>query len=103
MYSNLDFVDFVQWGGLNTLLNTLLCHSVLPPNPLLSELKDAGFDIKERGHIEVKGKGLMTTYFLLGNLLMSEDCIMGKAAGQTCLYREDLHDQTKKGKNKCDG
>ncbi|CAK6981278.1 guanylate cyclase soluble subunit beta-2, partial [Scomber scombrus] len=70
-------------------------HIHLSPSTY-SELKDAGFDIKERGHIEVKGKGLMTTYFLLGNLLMSEDCIMGKAVGQTCLYREDLHDQTKK-------
>lgn len=73
-----------------------LCVS--PPNPLFSELKDAGFDIQERGHIEVKGKGQMTTYFLLGNLLMSEDCIMGKEVGQTCLYREDLHGQSKKGK-----
>lgn len=72
-------------------------------NPLLSELKDAGFDIQERGHIEVKGKGLMTTYFLLGNLLLSEDCIMGREGAQTCLYREDLHGQSKKGKNICDG
>ncbi|KAM9836046.1 LOW QUALITY PROTEIN: guanylate cyclase soluble subunit beta-2-like [Aulostomus maculatus] len=59
-----------------------------------SELKDAGFEIQERGQIEVKGKGQMTTYFLLGNLLMSEDCIMGKEVGQSCLYREELHSQS---------
>uniref|UniRef100_A0A7N8YC85 Guanylate cyclase 1, soluble, beta 2 n=1 Tax=Mastacembelus armatus TaxID=205130 RepID=A0A7N8YC85_9TELE len=32
---------------------------------LIPELKDAGFDIQERGQIEVKGKGQMITYFLL--------------------------------------
>ncbi|XP_034061385.1 guanylate cyclase soluble subunit beta-2 [Gymnodraco acuticeps] len=55
-----------------------------------SILKDAGFNIQERGHIEVKGKGLMTTYFLLGNPLVSEECIMGREVGETCLYGEDL-------------
>ncbi|KAK5875356.1 hypothetical protein CesoFtcFv8_027840 [Champsocephalus esox] len=55
-----------------------------------SILKDAGFNIQERGHIEVKGKGLMTTYFLLGNPLVSEECIMGREVGGTCLYGEDL-------------
>ncbi|XP_029137108.2 guanylate cyclase soluble subunit beta-2 [Labrus bergylta] len=54
-----------------------------------SELQDAGFDIKERGHIEIKGKGKMTTYFLLGNLLMSEESIMGREGGGTCLYPEE--------------
>ncbi|XP_035533921.1 guanylate cyclase soluble subunit beta-2-like [Morone saxatilis] len=55
-----------------------------------SELKDAGFNIQERGQIEVKGKGQMTTYFLLGNMLVSEDSIMGRKVGGTGLYREDL-------------
>ncbi|CAJ1087129.1 LOW QUALITY PROTEIN: guanylate cyclase soluble subunit beta-2-like [Xyrichtys novacula] len=54
------------------------------------ELKDAGFDLKERGQIEVKGKGQMTTFFLMGNLTMAEESIMGKADG-VCLYREELH------------
>ncbi|KAM7365499.1 hypothetical protein PAMP_016419 [Pampus punctatissimus] len=61
-----------------------------------SELKNAEFDIQERGNIEVKGKGQMTTYFLQGNLFMSEDCIMGKETGQMCLYRDDVHGQNKK-------
>ncbi|KAG7502371.1 guanylate cyclase soluble subunit beta-2-like [Solea senegalensis] len=60
-------------------------------NSTYSELKDAGFNIQERGEIEVKGKGQMATYFLLGNLLVSEDWIMGKENGQTCIYEEDTH------------
>lgn len=67
-------------------------------HPLFSELKDGGFNIQKRGHIEVKGKGQMTTYFLLGNLLVSEDSIMGREDGGKCLYRKDLHGQSKKGK-----
>uniref|UniRef100_A0A3B5AFX0 guanylate cyclase n=1 Tax=Stegastes partitus TaxID=144197 RepID=A0A3B5AFX0_9TELE len=59
-----------------------------------SELKDAGFNIEERGQIEVKGKGQMTTYFLFGNLLLSEDSIMGREAGGSSLYREELCGQT---------
>ncbi|XP_008323106.1 guanylate cyclase soluble subunit beta-2 [Cynoglossus semilaevis] len=58
-----------------------------------SELKDAGFNIQERGQIKVKGKGQMTTYFLLENLLLSEDSIMGKDCGHACIYEEDMHDQ----------
>ncbi|XP_056286741.1 guanylate cyclase soluble subunit beta-2 [Pseudoliparis swirei] len=57
-------------------------------------LKDAGFSIQERGQIEVKGKGLMTTYFLMGNLLLSEDGIMGREVGGASLYREDLCGQS---------
>ncbi|XP_041821748.1 guanylate cyclase soluble subunit beta-2 [Chelmon rostratus] len=64
-----------------------------------SELKDGGFNIQKRGHIEVKGKGQMTTYFLLGNLLVSEDSIMGREDGGKCLYRKDLHGQSKKEPN----
>lgn len=67
-------------------------------HPLSSELKDAGFNIQKRGQIEVKGKGQMTTYFLLGNLLVSEDSIMGREVGGTCLYKDDLHGKRKKGK-----
>uniref|UniRef100_A0A4W6EUZ5 guanylate cyclase n=1 Tax=Lates calcarifer TaxID=8187 RepID=A0A4W6EUZ5_LATCA len=59
-------------------------------------LKDAGFNIQQRGQIEVKGKGQMTTYFLLGNLLVSEDSIMGREGGKTCIYSEELQGQSKK-------
>ncbi|KAK5847956.1 hypothetical protein PBY51_017044 [Eleginops maclovinus] len=59
-----------------------------------SALKDAGFTIQERGQIEVKGKGLMTTYFLLGNPSVSEERIMGTEVGGTCLYGEDLQLQS---------
>ncbi|XP_070711441.1 guanylate cyclase soluble subunit beta-2 [Pempheris klunzingeri] len=62
-------------------------------NSTYEYLKDAGFNIQERGQIEVKGKGQMTTYFLLGNPLVSEDGIMGREVG-TCLYREDPHGQS---------
>ncbi|XP_066478634.1 LOW QUALITY PROTEIN: guanylate cyclase soluble subunit beta-2-like [Tiliqua scincoides] len=37
------------------------------------------FDIVERGEIEVKGKGKMTTYFLRQNLCATENEIMGQA------------------------
>ncbi|XP_069031344.1 guanylate cyclase soluble subunit beta-2 isoform X2 [Embiotoca jacksoni] len=61
------------------------------------ELKDSGFNIQERGQIEVKGKGQMTTYFLFGNLLLSEDGIMGRERGVSCLYGEGFHGQRQKG------
>ncbi|KAK2856698.1 hypothetical protein Q5P01_005433 [Channa striata] len=60
------------------------------------ELKDAGFNIQERGQIEVKGKGLMTTYLLFGNPLLSEDSIMGREDEGTFLYKEDLNGQSRK-------
>ncbi|XP_026219406.1 guanylate cyclase soluble subunit beta-2 [Anabas testudineus] len=60
------------------------------------ELKDAEFNIQERGQIEVKGKGLMTTYFLLENQLLSDDSIMGREDGGICLYKERLHGQSRK-------
>ncbi|VFV25474.1 guanylate cyclase soluble subunit [Lynx pardinus] len=41
-------------------------------------LENEGFEIVERGEIEVKGKGKMTTYFLIRNLHASEDEIMGR-------------------------
>ncbi|XP_019506374.1 PREDICTED: guanylate cyclase soluble subunit beta-2-like [Hipposideros armiger] len=41
-------------------------------------LENQGFEIIERGEIEVKGKGKMTTYFLIQNLNASEDEIMGR-------------------------
>ncbi|XP_058526800.1 guanylate cyclase soluble subunit beta-2-like isoform X2 [Ochotona princeps] len=40
-------------------------------------LENQGFEIIERGEIEVKGKGKMTTYFLLQNLNATEEEIMG--------------------------
>uniref|UniRef100_A0A8C6QL08 guanylate cyclase n=1 Tax=Nannospalax galili TaxID=1026970 RepID=A0A8C6QL08_NANGA len=42
-------------------------------------LENQGFEIVERGEIEVKGKGKMTTYFLIQNLNATEDEIMGRA------------------------
>uniref|UniRef100_A0A0G2K4T2 guanylate cyclase n=5 Tax=Rattus norvegicus TaxID=10116 RepID=A0A0G2K4T2_RAT len=41
-------------------------------------LKNKGFEIVRRGEIEVKGKGKMTTYFLIQNLNATEDEIMGR-------------------------
>ncbi|XP_042152725.1 guanylate cyclase soluble subunit beta-2 [Oncorhynchus tshawytscha] len=54
-----------------------------------SALEDKGFDILERGEIQVKGKGLMTTYFLLQNLCVSEDTIMARGTGKPCVYRDN--------------
>ncbi|XP_031414700.1 guanylate cyclase soluble subunit beta-2 [Clupea harengus] len=51
-------------------------------------LEGKGFDISERGEIEVKGKGLMTTYFLLKNLHASEEQIMGRDPEPEELYRD---------------
>ena len=45
---------------------------------LCRALENEGFEIVERGEIEVKGKGKMTTYFLIRNLHASEDEIMGR-------------------------
>ncbi|KAM3875219.1 LOW QUALITY PROTEIN: guanylate cyclase soluble subunit beta-2-like [Diretmus argenteus] len=42
-------------------------------------LKDKAFLIQERGEIEVKGKGRMTTYFLERNLGVSEQKILGSS------------------------
>uniref|UniRef100_A0A8W4FH93 guanylate cyclase n=2 Tax=Sus scrofa TaxID=9823 RepID=A0A8W4FH93_PIG len=41
-------------------------------------LENQGFEITERGEIEVKGKGKMTTYFLIRNVNASEDELMGR-------------------------
>uniref|UniRef100_A0A8C5XXI8 guanylate cyclase n=1 Tax=Microcebus murinus TaxID=30608 RepID=A0A8C5XXI8_MICMU len=41
-------------------------------------LENQGFEIIERGEIEVKGKGKMTTYFLIQNLNATKDEIMGR-------------------------
>nr|XP_045011472.1 guanylate cyclase soluble subunit beta-2-like [Jaculus jaculus] len=45
-------------------------------------LENQGFEIVERGEIEVKGKGKMTTYFLIQNLNAIEDEIMGRPKTQ---------------------
>ena len=42
-------------------------------------LYDKGFLLQERGEIEVKGKGKMTTYFLEKNLRVSELQLLGLA------------------------
>ncbi|TSY13809.1 Guanylate cyclase soluble subunit beta-2 [Bagarius yarrelli] len=58
-------------------------------NPITGQpIQDKKFEIRERGEIQVKGKGLMTTYFLLQNLALSEEQIMGHGE-ETCLYRDD--------------
>ncbi|KAL1780985.1 guanylate cyclase soluble subunit beta-2 isoform X3, partial [Sigmodon hispidus] len=46
-------------------------------------LENKGFEIVERGEIEVKGKGKMTTYFLIRNLNATEEEIMGLSAALT--------------------
>uniref|UniRef100_A0A8D1XG31 guanylate cyclase n=1 Tax=Sus scrofa TaxID=9823 RepID=A0A8D1XG31_PIG len=50
-------------------------------------LENQGFEIKERGEIEVKGKGKMTTYFLIRNVNASEDELMGRP--RTPLHPEE--------------
>ncbi|KYO34367.1 hypothetical protein Y1Q_0007638 [Alligator mississippiensis] len=45
-------------------------------------LQNCGFEIAERGEIEVKGKGKMNTYFLRRNLHATKDEIMGRAEEQ---------------------
>lgn len=52
-------------------------------------LKDKRYEIGERGEIEVKGKGLMKTYFLLKNLRMTDEQIMGLVDGETCVYQDE--------------
>lgn len=42
----------------------------------------------------MKGKGLMTTYFLLQNLQLSEEQIMGAGEEATFVYRDDLPEVT---------
>uniref|UniRef100_A0A667WFL9 guanylate cyclase n=1 Tax=Myripristis murdjan TaxID=586833 RepID=A0A667WFL9_9TELE len=70
-------------------------HIQLSPTTY-SVLMDTGFDLRERGQIDVKGKGQMTTYFLFGNLRASEEIIMGRAAGGSCLYNDDLQSEKEK-------
>nr|XP_035936802.1 guanylate cyclase soluble subunit beta-2-like [Halichoerus grypus] len=60
-------------------------------HPLCSALENQGFEIIERGEIEVKGKGKMTTYFLIRNLNASEDEIMGRP--QSLLDRKEANAQ----------
>nr|XP_015219629.1 PREDICTED: guanylate cyclase soluble subunit beta-2-like [Lepisosteus oculatus] len=52
-------------------------------------LENKGFEISERGEIEVKGKGRMSTFFLLKNLQASEDEIMGRELKEPLLSVED--------------
>uniref|UniRef100_H0XFH1 guanylate cyclase n=1 Tax=Otolemur garnettii TaxID=30611 RepID=H0XFH1_OTOGA len=60
-------------------------------------LENQGFEIIERGEIEVKGKGKMTTYFLIQNLKATEDEIMGRPTTQADHQEaeaEGNHDRT---------
>ncbi|XP_078266183.1 guanylate cyclase soluble subunit beta-2-like [Rhinoraja longicauda] len=41
-------------------------------------LKDKCFEIHERGEIDIKGKGKMCTYFLIRNVMASENEILGR-------------------------
>uniref|UniRef100_A0A4X2LR14 guanylate cyclase n=1 Tax=Vombatus ursinus TaxID=29139 RepID=A0A4X2LR14_VOMUR len=50
----------------------------LSPTAYRYALENRGFEIVERGEIEVKGKGKMTTYFLIQNLQVTENEIMGR-------------------------
>ncbi|XP_019384057.1 PREDICTED: guanylate cyclase soluble subunit beta-2-like [Crocodylus porosus] len=54
-------------------------------------LQNCGFEIAERGEIEVKGKGKMNTYFLRRNLHATEDEIMGRAE-ERHFQHTDLND-----------
>ncbi|XP_067897540.1 guanylate cyclase soluble subunit beta-2-like isoform X1 [Heterodontus francisci] len=53
-------------------------------------LKDKNFEIHERGEIEVKGKGKMRTYFLVRNLVASENEILGRPLRESDSGRESL-------------
>lgn len=59
-----------------------LVLTVVPNLPLCRALQNQGFEIVERGKIEVKGKGKMTTYILSHNLHATENEIMGRAEKQ---------------------
>lgn len=50
------------------------------------EIREVGFLLERRGGIEVKGKGIMDTYFING---VSDDFDLGrKSLAQTDIYRE---------------
>uniref|UniRef100_A0A8C0JD53 guanylate cyclase n=1 Tax=Chelonoidis abingdonii TaxID=106734 RepID=A0A8C0JD53_CHEAB len=51
-------------------------------------LQNQGFEIVERGEIEVKGKGKMTTYILRQNLYATENEIMGRAEKQNSSHMD---------------
>ncbi|XP_070802369.1 guanylate cyclase soluble subunit beta-2-like [Pituophis catenifer annectens] len=51
-------------------------------------LKEKKFDIKERGEIDVKGKGKMHTYFLVQNTTATENEIMGRSSEDAGLNHE---------------
>uniref|UniRef100_A0A670Y7S0 guanylate cyclase n=1 Tax=Pseudonaja textilis TaxID=8673 RepID=A0A670Y7S0_PSETE len=51
-------------------------------------LKEKNFDIKERGEIDVKGKGKMHTYFLVQNTIATENEIMGRPSEDAGLNHE---------------
>ncbi|XP_030058266.1 guanylate cyclase soluble subunit beta-2-like [Microcaecilia unicolor] len=53
-------------------------------------LQNKTFEIVKRGEIEVKGKGKMTTYFLIQNLHATENEIMGRSENYTALVN-DIH------------
>ncbi|KAK2881537.1 hypothetical protein Q8A67_018805 [Cirrhinus molitorella] len=54
-------------------------------------LKNKGYQMEERGEIEVKGKGKMHTYFLQRNLKVTESEIMGLLVHNTDSHRKMNH------------
>ncbi|XP_064413007.1 guanylate cyclase soluble subunit beta-2 [Latimeria chalumnae] len=59
-------------------------------------IQNKGFETEERGEIEVKGKGKMTTYFLIKNLHATEDEIMGRSVGLLSQSNEENNDKVEK-------
>ncbi|XP_075775901.1 guanylate cyclase soluble subunit beta-2-like [Pelodiscus sinensis] len=53
-------------------------------------LHNQGFEIIERGEIEVKGKGKMTTYILRRNLYATENEIMGRTEKQHVRHMDEM-------------
>jgi len=74
------------WGDMVNTASRMETHGVIGriqcterfkyaltlPSPSGRGIKGEGFKFEERGEIEIKGKGLMKTYFLVNNNLNNE-------------------------------